>query len=595
VNADTIVDLVRARAMTRPDDRAYAFLTDGEEEGPRLTYAELDREARKVGGLLQQGLVKEGDRVLLLYPAGLEFVVAFYGSLYAGVIPIPAPPPRPNKPLERLRSIASNADASVVLTTTSFVGFEEKCRDQAPGLRRLRWLATDTLDDELSDRFRPPGVKGERLALLQYTSGSTASPKGVMITHENVLHNCAQLDATLCHTEDTVFVTWLPHFHDMGLIYGIVEPLYTGFPAYILPSVYFLQRPVRWLRAIARYRGTHSAAPNFAYDLCVRKVTPEQAALLDLSSWRMAANAAEPVSARVIEQFSRAFEASGFRRSVFSPCYGLAEATLMVTGVLRDEETPFLEVDAAALGQNRIVESHPPERSTRTLVSCGRTNSGTELVIADPVAGTRCKDLELGEVWVRGPGISEGYWGQPDESERTLHARLADTGEGSFLRTGDLGFVKDRELYIAGRIKDLIIIDGNNHHPQDIEESVARSHPAIRPSCCAAFSIESEGKESLAVVAEIEPRYRRARDGSAAAAAAPGRRPVVEPSEVISAIRRAVAEEHEISARWIELINAGSLPKQPACSIRERRCDRALDGRPERRLLRVGPEAVDGA
>ncbi|MGA9773086.1 MAG: fatty acyl-AMP ligase [Blastocatellia bacterium] len=568
---DTIVELLHWRALNQPAQDAYTFLVDGEKEGPRLTYAELEHEARKVGGLLQNYL-RAGERVLLLYPSGLDFVAAFYGSLYAGIIPIPAPQPRPNKTLNRLQTIAADAGASVVLTTSSILTLTEKLFALAPELQNMRWLATDNLDDSFAGEFHAPQLKSDGLALLQYTSGSTSLPKGVMITHENIMQNSSELHLTLCHTEDTIFITWLPHFHDMGLIYGIIQPLYTGFPAYIMPSVYFLQRPVRWLEAITRYKGTHSAAPNFAYDLCVRKVTPEQRTHLDLSSWRMAANAAEPVSAQVIEQFTQTFGPCGFRRKTFSPCYGLAEVTLIATGVHRDEETPFIEVQATALGQNKVVEASESNHNSRTLVSCGRTAHTAGIAIVDPTSLTRCQNDQVGEIWVQGRSVAQGYWGRPDETEKVLQAHLADSGQGPFLRTGDLGVIKDGELYVVGRLKDIIIVAGNNHYPQDIEETVSQSHPSIRPHCCAAFSIEDNEQELLVIVAEVEPHYRLASHNSLSAPGALRKRPIFDSPEVIKAIRRAVAEEHELPVHTVEFIKAGSLPKTTSGKIQRREC-----------------------
>lgn len=567
---DTIIDLLRWRALSQPAQDAYTFLLDGEQEGPRLTYAELEHEARKVSGLLQKYL-QAGERVLLLYPSGLDFIAAFYGSLYAGIIPIPAPQPRPNKTLNRLQAVAADAGASAVLTTSSIMALTEKLFALVPELRNMRWLATDNLEDEVAEGFAAPSLKSDRLAFLQYTSGSTSSPKGVMITHENIMQNSSELDFTLCHTEDTVFITWLPHFHDMGLIYGIVQPLYTGFSAYIIPPVYFLQRPVRWLEAFTRYKGTHSAAPNFAYDLCVRKVTPEQRTQLDLSSWRMAANAAEPVSAQVIERFTQTFAPCGFRRRTFSPCYGLAEVTLIATGVHRDVETPFIKVQAAPLGQNQVVEASESEPNIRTLVSCGRTAHTAKIVITDPTSQTPCQDDQVGEIWVQGRSVAQGYWKRPEETEQALQARLADSGRGPFLRTGDLGFIKDGELYVVGRLKDLIIIAGNNHHPQDIEETVNQCHPAIRPHGCAAFSIEVNEQELLVVVAEVEPHYRLASPHQSASGPLK-KRPTLDPLEVIKIIRRVVAEEHELPIHIVEIIKAGSLPTTTSGKIQHQEC-----------------------
>ncbi len=570
---DTIIDVLRWRALNQPARHAYTFLSDGENEEESLSYAELERGARKVGSLLQS-YTTAGDRVLLLYPSGLDFVVAFFGSLYAGLVPVAAPQPRPNKTLNRLRTIAADAGASVVLTTGPIISLTEKLFALVPQLQDLRWLATDSLDDGFTGELEAPRLKGDMLAFLQYTSGSTSAPKGVMITHENVMQNSADIDLLLRHGADTVFISWLPHFHDMGLISGVVLPMYTGFPAYLLSPMHFLQRPARWLDAFTRYRGTHSAAPSFAYDLCVRKVTPEQCARLDLSSWKVACNAAEPVSAQAMERFIQTFEPCGFRRKTFSPAYGLAEVTLITTAVPGDEEAALCTVQAAALANNKIVEVSGQDRNTRTLVSCGRATHATEVVIAGPESFKRRRDNEIGEIWVRGKSVAKGYWRCPENIEEIFRARLYDSGEGPFLRTGDLGFIRNGELYVTGRLKDLIIIAGSNHYPQDIEGTVDRSHPALRPNCCAAFSVEDNEQEALVVVAEVEPHYRPA---SGISEPAPGRldkHPALDPAELSKVIRRAVAEEHELPIQSVNLIKAGTIPKTTSGKIRRGECKR---------------------
>jgi acyl-CoA synthetase (AMP-forming)/AMP-acid ligase II len=569
----TIIDLLRWRAINQPDRDAYTFLADGEHEEGNLSYTDLDYQARKIGGLLQKHAAA-GSRVLLLYPAGLEFVAAFFGTLYAGMIPIPAPQPHPNKTLARLQTIAEDASASLVLVTLSTMAVAEKLFATIPELRNLRWLVTDGLDDGFADEFQAISPKSDGIAVLQYTSGSTSLPKGVKVTHENIMRNSAEIDMLLNHADDSVFVNWLPHFHDMGLFYGLIQPLYTGFPAYLMPPVYFLQRPVRWLEAISRHRGTHSAAPSFAYDLCVRKISPNQCHNLDLKSWKMAGNAAEPISAQAIERFTQTFEPFGFRRKTFTPCYGLAESTLIATGVPQTEEPVFCTIQAAALAQNRVVEVSAPDHNSRTVVSCGRPAPTAEIAIVDPASLRRSQDNEIGEIWIRGESVAQGYWNRSEESAQTFGARLSDSGEGPYLRTGDLGFIKNGGLYVTGRLKDLIIIAGHNHYPQDIEETVEQSHPSLRRHSCAAFSIEDGDQEALVVVAEVEPHYQPASGPAEATAGAPGKRQRIDPAEIRKVIRRATAEAHELPVRAIELIKAGTMPKTTSGKIQRRECKR---------------------
>jgi 1-acyl-sn-glycerol-3-phosphate acyltransferase len=442
-----------------------------------------------------------------------------------------------------------------------------------PGFQALRWLATDNVADDLAEEWREPAVSGNTLAFLQYTSGSTAAPKGVMVSHSNLLHNSAYIKEACDLTADSVAVTWLPPFHDMGLIDGIIQPLYTGFPCFLMPPQAFLQRPVRWLQAISRYRAIHSGGPNFAYELCIRKITPEQCTTLDLSSWCSAYNGAEPIRKGTLERFAEAFGAYGFRLRFFYPCYGLAEATLMVSGGLLKDEPVFCTVQAAALEQNQSVEAPKQQQHVRTLVGCGRAIPDTEILIVRPELLTQCSPGEVGEIWVSGPSVAQGYWNRPEETEQTFWAYLADTGEGPFLRTGDLGFLKDGELFVTGRLKDLIIVGGRNHYPQDIELTVEQSHPALRSSGCAAFSVDVADEECLVVVAEVERHYQPGRsrqDGEPSFNPKGCLPPNVE--GIVRAIRRAVVEEHDVRVHTVLLLKAGSIPKTSSGKIQRHAC-----------------------
>jgi acyl carrier protein len=550
----TLIDLLEWRAAHQSGREAYTFLGDGDAEDSSVTYGELDRQARSVASRLQSAGVATGERVLLLYPPGLEYVAAFLGCLYAGVIAVPAYPPRLNRPTSRLQAIAADSRATVALSTSHVLSNLERRLAHAPELKSLRWLATDEGKD-LAEEWRRPEVDGRTLAFLQYTSGSTAAPKGVMVTHANLLHNLAMIYDGFGHSPDSRMVSWLPPYHDMGLIVGVLQPLYGGFPAALMPPVSFLQRPLGWLRAISRLKADSAGAPNFAYDLCARKVTPEELADLDLSSWTLAFNGAEPVRQETLERFAATFAPCGFRGETLYPAYGLAEGTVFVSGGSKTAPPILLPVKGADLERDRVVETSADDNAARTLVGCGRTwAKDHKIVVIDPETHTRCPGDRVGEIWVSGPSVAEGYWGRPEETEQTFRAYLADTGEGPFLRTGDLGFLHHEELFVTGRLKDLIVIRGLNYYPQDIEQTVERSHAALRPDGCAAFAIDTDEGEELVVVQELERRYVRNADLD----------------EVIASVRREVAEEHELQIHALVLIRTGSIPKTSSGKIQRR-------------------------
>jgi acyl-CoA synthetase (AMP-forming)/AMP-acid ligase II len=575
VEFSTLVEILRWRALQQPEQRTYTYLVDGEAEGDHLTYAALDHQARSIGALLQSHQAS-GERALLLYPAGLEFIAAFFGCLYAGVIAVPLPPPnlaQPQRTLPRLRAIIRDAQPSVVLTTSAILSNTQGLFTQAPELQKMRWLATDKVSSHLATEWRDPAVTSSTVALLQYTSGSTAEPKGVVISHGNLLHNSAYINRVFALIPDSVTVTWLPAFHDMGLTNGIIQPVYKGRPCYLMPPVSFLMRPIRWLQAISRYKATISGGPNFAYELCTRRITPEQRETLDLSSWDVAYNGAEPVRADTMKRFAATFASCGFRSSAFHPCYGLAEATLLVSGgSLRDEM--FRTIQVPAFEQNRVVEACAQDQNVRTLVGSGHALLDTKIVIAHPESLTACAPDEVGEIWVCGPSVTHGYWNRAEDTERACRAYLKDTGEGPFLRTGDLGFMKDGELFVTGRLKDLIIISGRKLYPQDIELTVEQSHPALRPACCAAFSVDGTGEEHLIIAAEVDPRYqpaiRNPPDGEARAN--PNGRLTLDVEAVVRAIRRAVAEEHDVRVHTVVLLRAGRVPKTTSGKVQRHAC-----------------------
>jgi acyl-CoA synthetase (AMP-forming)/AMP-acid ligase II/acyl carrier protein len=549
----TLVDLLSWRARHQPDQLAYTFLIDGETKEAALTYAALDARARAIGAWLQS-ISMSGERVLLLYPPGLEYIAAFFGCLYAGAIAVPTYPPRLNRNLIRLQAIAADAQAKVAMTTAPILSKIEPLLAQAPPLETMLWRATDDLRDDLAGEWREPAVEGSTIAFLQYTSGSTAAPKGVMVSHENLLHNEKVIKGKCGHSEQSVFVGWLPLYHDMGLIGNVLQPLYVGFPSFLMSPMAFLERPFRWLNAISRYKGTTSGGPNFAYDLCVRKVTAEQLAMLDLSSWEVAFNGAEPVRHKTLERFATAFALCGFRREAFYPCYGLAEATLMVSGGPKESAPLVIAVQESALRHQEVVIGEDNE-DVKELVSCGQTYLNHRIVIADPESLKKRLPNQIGEIWVSGPSVARGYWNQPEKTKQILQAYLADTGEGPFLRTGDLGFLKDGDLFVTGRIKDLIIIRGSNYYPQDIELAAEGSHAALRPGRCAAFSVDVHNEEQLVIVVEADDGYED-----------------LAVDAVMESIRQAVAEQHELQVHTVVMAEAGSIPKTTSGKLQRYAC-----------------------
>jgi acyl transferase domain-containing protein/acyl-CoA synthetase (AMP-forming)/AMP-acid ligase II/acyl carrier protein len=551
---ETLVHLLRYRAQQQPNESAFIYLVDGENEELHVSYAELDAHARSIAAWLESRGLK-GERALLLYPSGMEFVTAFFGCLYAGVIAVPTNPPRRNAKLSRIEAIVDAADARVALTTLEILDRVQPVLNESPRLARLPWYATDDeADGGTADQWQMPDVSFDTLAFLQYTSGSTGTPKGVMLSHDNLMHNSALINLAFEHTRSCMGVFWLPNFHDMGLIGGILQPLYVGRPNVLMSPMMFLQKPFRWLKAISKYRGTTSGGPNFAYDLCVDKITPEQLDELDLSTWLVAFNGAEPVRTETLDRFCEKFGPCGFRREAFYPCYGMAEATLLVTGGFVQAAPVVKDFDERALAKNRGLLPQPGQR-TRRLVGCGRALPDQTIKIVDPDKLIELAEGHVGEIWASGPSIAHGYWNQPEDTAHAFNAQLADTGAGPYLRTGDLGFIHDGELFVTGRLKDLIIIRGTNHYPQDIERTVTESHPALSSVVGAAFSIDVDDEEQLVVIHEVERHYRD-----------------IDADEVFTLIRQAVLENHDLDVYAITLIKMGSLPRTTSGKVARHAC-----------------------
>lgn len=559
IEYSSLIDLLIHRSLEQPERLAYCFLQDGEAGEVSLTYRQLDQKARAIGASLQNA-ESSGRRVLLLYPPGLEYIAAFFGCLYAGAVAVPAYPPRLNQSLSRLQAIVPDCQTAHALTSSKILSRIEPLLSQSPELTRLTWQVTNDISPDKADDWQDPAATPDTVAFLQYTSGSTATPKGVMITHGNLLHNSSLLQYAFEYGPDSHCVSWLPVYHDMGLIGGVIQPLFGGFPCTLMSPVSFLQRPIRWLQAISERKATISGGPNFAYDFCVDRIQPEARAGLDLSSWAVAFNGSEPIRHRTLERFASAFKTCGFRHEAFFPCYGLAEATLIVSGGPKSSVPAMKTFSAKALERNRVIDTSPGH-DAKTLISSGRVLPELRIVIVDPESLTQCEPGQLGEVWVSGRSVAKGYWNRPDDNLQVFNARLADTSEGPFLRTGDLGFLKDGDLFITGRLKDLIIIRGLNHYPQDIELTVQSSHASLRPNCGAAVSIDIGGKEGLVIVQEVE------------------RMPCPDFKETIDSICDAVITNHEIRPHAVVLVRAGQVPKTSSGKIRRRECrQRFIDG-----------------
>ncbi len=551
----TVVDVLRHRASCQPELTGYTFLVDGETQTASLTYQTLDFQARTIAAHLQS-LNAQGSRALLLYPSGLAFIAAFFGCLYAGVTAVPAYPPQQNQTKHRLQSIVADAQATFALTTSALLADSQIQFADAQQLPPLHWMTTDNLPDAAALDWQAPNLDNTAIALLQYTSGSTGAPKGVMVSHENLLHNATMIQHCFQDGEDSIGVSWLPPYHDMGLIGGILQPLSIGRPMILMSPMAFLRKPVRWLQAISRYRATTSGGPNFAYELCVKKITPAEGETLDLSSWQVAFNGAEPIRPQTLESFSTTFQAYGFHSAAFYPCYGMAEATLMVTGGVRMNPPEICTVDPVALKDKQVIPVEQTIQKARKVVGCGQPRLEQKVVIVDPVSETQCVESKVGEIWVSSLSVARGYWNQPQETERIFNAYLSDVGEGPFLRTGDLGFMQAGELFITGRLKELIIIRGRNHYPQDIEWTVQSSHPALRAGGGAVFSIEVKGVERLVIVQEVERSFLRQ----------------LPAEEVFAALRRAVSEHHQLQIYAIALLKPGSIPKTSSGKIQRTEC-----------------------
>lgn len=558
---ETLAELLQRRAEQFSERLAFVY---EDETGQKVEwkYAELDQRARSIAAWLASH-AEVGERALLVYPAGLDFIAAFFGCLYAGVLPVPATYPKPKRPLPRLDAIATDCTPKLVLTHSSVLG--GLCLDQqSPAVAELAWEATDQIDVGLANGYQTLDLAGDDLAFLQYTSGSTSEPRGVMISHDNLLNNLEairqgfEIPPASENEQVPTGVFWLPAYHDMGLIGGILTPLSVGGTSYLLSPTSFLRRPLRWLELLSETQASISGAPNFGYELLVDKTDADDRAALDLSHWRLAFCGAEPIHPETLHEFAAAFAPTGFRDDAFYPCYGMAEVTLLVTGGRGPGPLRVLNVDHEQLRQHQAVRVSSDDENAQQLIGCGMGHNGHRIEIVDPQSLLPCADGRVGEIWVRGRSVARGYWDRKDVNRQEFEATLAgesvngDAGQ-KFLRTGDLGFSLDGELYVTGRIKDVIIIRGRNHYPQDIERTAANSHVAVGMG--AAFAVDDERQEQLVVVMQVNREHRKA-----------------DFDEVIRAVRAAIVDEHELDPQAIVLIKPVSLPITSSGKVQRRRC-----------------------
>ncbi len=560
---ESIVELLCQHQNEYPDQLAFTFLADNQSEESRWSYNELLQRTCIVAGYLQT-LRVSGQRAILIYQPGLDFISAFLGCLYSCVIPVPIYPPRRSPSLERLQAIINDAEATIALTSVVTYSKYGNRISEISVLAGLRWICTDELNENYEFEWKMPEISGNMSAFLQYTSGSTSAPKGVIITHQNLLANSEAICQAFEHTQESKGVIWLPPYHDMGLIGGIIQNLYAGCHCILMSPMTFLKRPLSWLQTISKYRATTSGGPNFSYELVVRKMTPSQCQMLDLSSWRVAFSGAEPIDPDTIKRFIAAFEPYGFNAEAMYPCYGLAESTLIVSGGSVSKEPIISTYNVDALDQQKVAEIALPHDRKRKLVGCGTAVNGMDILIVDPVTKLVCPEKNIGEIWLFGSSVGKGYRRNLKENEIIFHAKLADQCDNEYLRTGDLGFFDNDELFVTGRLKDLIIIQGRNYYPQDLERTVGNCHESLIPECGAAFGLRDDGQDRLIIIQEVErTSIRNFND-----------------DDIIININKAVVRNHEIRVHDTVFIMPGTIPRTSSGKIRRNECRmQYLDGR----------------
>ena len=560
---NTLVDLFQYRADHQLEQSAYVFLQNGEIEAGRLTYSQLNQRAKAIS-IIISNLLEPGDRAMLLYPPGLDFIAAFLACLYSGVVAVPVTPlhpVRPEKGIGRLKAIAAKAGVKALLSIQAMARSTCLIIDGISGLENVPTLITDRVDDAISTDWKMPELTGESLALLQFTSGSTAEPRGVMVSHSNILHNLNCLNHCQGNSGDTRSLTWLPHFHDMGLLEGLLLPTYGGFPVTIMSPAAFLQRPLRWLKAISDLGITNSGGPNFAYELCLQKIKQEQKASLDLHSWKIAYNGAEPIRAATLNRFIDRFAPCGFRAETFRMSYGLAESTLLVAATSGHTPIRIERLSEGSLTGGNICQTSDMGRE---VVSCGKPWLDIEVAIVDGDQGNELEENQVGEIWVHSKSVAQGYWQDSNATQYTFGGKIKGN-RNTWLRTGDTGFMSKGELFITGRLKEIIIIRGRKLFPHDIELTVEQCHPLIPVNGVAVISLNTAEQELLVIVAEVGMRLPRKGD--------PLEQQAQQDLEmIIGDIREAVAYQHEIRVSTILLCPKGAVRKTSSGKVQRFAC-----------------------
>ncbi|WP_131795126.1 fatty acyl-AMP ligase [Fluoribacter gormanii] len=557
-SCESLVDAIRYRAIHTPEKISCTFLNRNLEE--KMTFFELDERARAIAAQLQAQGVKPGDRILLLFSPGLPLIQAFFGCLYARCIAVPIYPPAQAKLLDKAHRIIQNAQpVCVIMTADHLVKFATLNSKGKPHLDEVPCFAIDSMELPMSSFWQPPLIRGQDIAFLQYTSGSTMHPKGVMVTHCNLLDNIHKIYAAFQLNEETISFSWLPPHHDMGLIGYILTPIYAGVPTYLMSPFSFLQNPLSWLQNISKYRATISGSPNFAYDYCVKRIKEEKKQGLDLSCWQIASNGAEPIRKETLDHFYHAFKDYGFHKEAFYPCYGLAEATLLVTGSTPGTPYRTLTLAKEQYQDHRVHFAAEASPQSHSLISCGQFMQTVKIV--DPETLTLCANDQIGEIWVHSASVAQGYWQQNEETQHTFHGKISgDPSNQLYLRTGDLGFVHEEELYVTGRIKDLIILYGKNHYPQDIEYSIL--HAPIHESLgkCAAFVTQREHEYELTVMCEVKNRFMSSE----------------EQDNLFNTIFELIYQTHQLEIHNIILIPLKAMPHTTSGKIRRNFCRKHL-------------------
>ncbi|MCK5764952.1 MAG: AMP-binding protein, partial [Bacteroidales bacterium] len=541
--AREMVTLLSQNAERFAGKDLYLLLEDGINETARITHDEAFNKARIIAGELQKHGSK-GERVLLLFPTGLEFVVSLFACFLSGLIAVPAYPPHRKKANQRFLSILNDAKPAIILTTDRIRGDISIFDSDQKLVTGKKVLVYEELNFDRAEDWVDPKIGTDDIALLQYTSGSTGRPRGVIVSHANIIHNSECIRRSFGFDENLIGMNWLPNFHDMGLIGCLIQPAYVGGMNIIIPPLKFLQQPLNWFKNISKYKATNAGGPNFSYEYCIDKINDQELDDLDLSTISTMFCGAEPIRKKTLDQFTAKFGRASFRSQQFYPCYGLAESVLIVTGGDFRAEPIYLELDTRAMEENKVIAAESG-RDSRTLTACGYPWLGMSVTIVNPETKIICPKGEIGEIWAKGPSITQGYWDNAEETEKTFKAYLEGTEDGPWLRTGDLGFIHEGQLYVSGRMKDLIIIRGSNFFPNDIEHSVENCHEALRQNAGTAFSAEIGGEEKLIIIQEVERTHMHDFDED----------------EVFEAIRNAIYADHGIQPNIIILVRMGSIKK----------------------------------